>query len=146
MDACTRVVIAYKVGRKATTQMLTQCFKKAMNSRQINPEYTFVFHSDQGAQYTSYAFKNLLRQYDVRQSFSRRGKPTVNAMIESFNSNFKREELYRHTYLSERKFKALISEYIDDCQFRYGKYWDRPIGEQYRIAKRTAEDILLQFV
>ena len=40
----------------------------------------------------------------------------------------------------------LISEYIDDCQFRYGKYWDRPIGELYRIAKRTAEDILLQFV
>ena len=34
-------------------------------------------------------------------------------MIESFNSNFKREELYRHTYLSERKFKALISEYIE---------------------------------
>ena len=34
-------------------------------------------------------------------------------MIESFISNFKREELYRHTYLSERKFKALISEYIE---------------------------------
>ena len=117
MDACTRVIIAYKVGRKATTQMLTQCFKKAMSSRQIKPEQTLVFHSDQGAQYTAYAFKNLLRQYGVKQSFSRRGKPTDNAMIESFNRSFKAEELYRHEYLSDRKFKALISKYIENYNF-----------------------------
>lgn len=114
MDACTRVIIAYKVGRKATTQMLTHCFKKAINSRKINPaDLTLVFHSDQGAQYTSYAFKNLLRQYGVKQSFSRRGKPTDNAMIESFNRSFKTEELYRHEYLSDHKFKAMISKYIE---------------------------------
>ena len=33
-------------------------------------------------------------------------------MMESFNSNFKREELYRHEYLSEKKFRKLIDEYI----------------------------------
>ncbi len=113
MDACTRVIIAYKVGRKATTQMLTQCFKKAINIRKINPDHTLVFHSDQGAQYTSYAFKNLLRQYGIKQSFSRRGKPTDNAMIESFNRSFKTEALYCREIPSERKFKKLISEYIE---------------------------------
>jgi putative transposase len=33
-------------------------------------------------------------------------------MIESFNSSFKREELYRHDYLSVRAFKEKIAEYI----------------------------------
>ena len=97
--------------------MLTQCFKKAISSRQIKSEHTLVFHSDQGAQYTAYVFKNLLRQYGVKQSFSRRGKPTDNAMIESFNRSFKTEELYRHEYLSERKFKSLISKYIENYNF-----------------------------
>ena len=110
MDACTRVIISYKVGKKATTQMLTQCFKNAISIRK--PDQGLVFHSDQGAQYTSYAFKNLLREHGIKQSFSRKAKPTDNAIMESFNSNFKREELYRHEYLSEKKFRKLIEEYI----------------------------------
>ena len=110
MDCCSRRIIAYKVGLKSTTQMLTYCFNNAMALRK--PTQTLVFHSDQGAQYTSYSFKNLLRNLDVIQSFSRRGKPTDNAMIESFNSSFKREELYRHDYLSVRAFKEKIAAYI----------------------------------
>lgn len=32
--------------------------------------------------------------------------------MESFNRNFKQEELYRHDYLSEKKFKDEIAAYI----------------------------------
>ena len=110
IDLCSRMVVAHKVGKKATTQMLTQCFRKAVGTR--TPNGALVFHSDQGSQYTSYTFKNLLRENDVRQSFSRKGKPTDNGEIESFNSSFKREELYRHEYLSEKKFKKAIADYI----------------------------------
>ena len=92
IDLCSRMVVAHKVGKKATTQMLTQCFRKAISSR--TPNGILVFHSDQGSQYTSYTFKNLLRENDVNQSFSRKGKPTDNGEIESFNSSFKREELH----------------------------------------------------
>ena len=110
MDCCSRRILAHKVGLKSTTQMLTYCFNNAMVLRK--PPRPLVFHSDQGAQYTSYSFKNFLKERGVIQSFSRRGKPTDNAMIESFNSSFKREELYRHDYLSVRAFKEKISEYI----------------------------------
>ena len=110
MDCCSRRVLAYKVGLKSTTQMLTYCFNNAMVLRK--PPRPLVFHSDQGAQYTSYSFKNLLKEHGVIQSFSRRGRPTDNAIIESFNSSFKREELYRHDFLSIRAFKEKIAEYI----------------------------------
>lgn len=110
MDCCSRRILAYKVGLKSTAQMLTYCFNNAMALRK--PDLPLVFHSDQGAQFTSFSFKNLLKARGVIQSFSRKGKPTDNAMIESFNSSFKREELYRHDYLSVRAFKEKIAEYI----------------------------------
>lgn len=33
--------------------------------------------------------------------------------MESFNSSFKQEELYRHIYLSVKQFKKAIASYID---------------------------------
>ncbi len=110
MDLCSRRILAYKTGKKATTQMLIQCFHIAFTLR--SPIQNLIFHSDQGSQYTSYSFKNLLKECGVIQSFSRRGKPTDNAVMESFNRNFKLEELYRHEYLSVKKFKAAIDTYV----------------------------------
>ena len=110
MDYCSRRVLAYKVGHKATTQMLTTCFQYAFALRK--PAGKLIFHSGQGCQYTSFAFKSLLKEHGVTQSFSRKGKPTDNAVMESFNRNFKQEELYRHDYLSEKKFKDEIAAYI----------------------------------
>ena len=110
MDQCSRRVIAHKVGQKSTTQMLSYCFNNAMILRKPAPP--LIFHSDQGCQYTSNTFRNLLRANGVIQSFSRRGTPTDNAIIESFNSSFKREELYRHDYQSVREFKERIANYI----------------------------------
>lgn len=110
MDQCSRRVLAYKVGQNSTTQMLTYCFNNAMALR--NPTPPLIFHSDQGCQYTSATFKNLLAKNGVLQSLSRRGTPTDNAIIESFNSSFKREILYRRDFQSVREFKEKISEYI----------------------------------
>lgn len=44
-----------------------------------------------GGQYTSKAFMELLRQYGVRQSFSRVGTPGDNAWSESFFGILKKE-------------------------------------------------------
>ncbi len=110
MDQCSRKVLAYKVGMKATVQMLTYCFNHAITSRK--PSQQLVFHSDQGCQYTSYAFKILLKENNIIQSFSRRGKPTDNPVIESFNSSFKQEALYRRDYQSVKEFKERIAGHI----------------------------------
>lgn len=52
-----------------------------------------VFHSDQGTQYTSTAYRHLLAFYGVTQSFSYPGRPRDNAVAESFFANLKREKL-----------------------------------------------------
>ncbi|MBS6862089.1 MAG: DDE-type integrase/transposase/recombinase, partial [Clostridiales bacterium] len=53
-------------------------------------------HSDQGFQYTSQAYFNLIQQYGITPSMSRRGNPYDNAMAENFFSILKTECIYRH--------------------------------------------------
>ncbi len=48
-----------------------------------------LLHSDQGIQYSSAGYCNLLKEYNVIQSMSRAGTPRDNAVIESFFGRFK---------------------------------------------------------
>ena len=48
-----------------------------------------LLHSDQGVQYSSAGYCNLLKSYNIIQSMSRAGTPRDNAVIESFFGRFK---------------------------------------------------------
>lgn len=111
LDLFSRKVIAHKVSKKNSTQLVTSTFKIAWERR--NPELELLFHSDRGAQYTSHRFRELLRSHDVVQSFSNSGKPHDNAVAESFFASLKKEELYRKDYASEPDFRRSISAYIE---------------------------------
>ena len=94
MDLYSRKIVGYKISPNASTQILTSSFKEAFQDR--NRPEGLLFHSDQGSQYISRAFRGLLASYSVDQSFSRAGTPIDNAVNESFFSNLKREEIYSH--------------------------------------------------
>ena len=111
LDLFSRKVIAHKVSKKNSTQLITSTFKSAWEER--NPEMELLFHSDRGAQYTSHRFQELLRSHAVVQSFSNSGKPHDNAVAESFFASLKKEELYRKDYLSESDFRRSISAYME---------------------------------
>ena len=78
-----------------------------------NAPQSLVFHSDQGVQYTSKAFRKLLRMNKVVQSFSRSRQPHDNAVMESFFASMKREEIYRTQYGSERQFVKSVDDYVE---------------------------------
>lgn len=71
------------------------------------------FHSDQGANYISCEYRNLLKTLKVKQSFSRKANPYDNAVIESFFSNFKREEINHHDYDFFEELQESVKEYMD---------------------------------
>lgn len=72
-----------------------------------------MFHSDQGSQYTSFAFRKLLAKHNISQSFSKKGKPHDSAVAEAFFASLKKEELYRTNYRSESDLKRCISKYME---------------------------------
>ena len=93
-----------------STQLTKRTFKLAYESRQ--PKDNLLFHSDQGANYTSRTFMTYLKQLNVQQSFSRKGTPYDNSVCESFFANMKREELYRRNYKTKTEFFNGVHNYI----------------------------------
>lgn len=110
LDLFSRKVVAYKISKKNSTQLITSTFKMVWEQR--SPKAGLIFHSDRGSQYTSHRFQQLLRECSVIQSFSSSGKPHDNAVAESFFATFKKEELYRKDYTSEADFKRGVDSYI----------------------------------
>lgn len=72
-----------------------------------------MFHSDRGAQYTAFAFRQLLDSLNVVQSFSKKGYPFDNACCECFFKYLKKKKLtgepitlcksYNYPYLNTLK-------------------------------------------
>lgn len=48
--------------------------------------------------YISNDLKELCKEFNITQSFSKKGFPYDNACIESFHSSIKKEEIYRNKY------------------------------------------------
>ena len=110
LDLFARIVVAYRVSLHNSTQLTTATFKQAYTSREIAG--TLMFHSDQGANYTSKTYRKLLHDLGVEQSFSQAGVPYDNSVMESFFKSMKTEELYRTKYHSESEFRKAIDKYI----------------------------------
>ena len=57
--------------------------------------------------------KELCKEFNIIQSFSKKGCPYDNACIESFHSSMKKEEIYRNTYRTFEEANIAIFKYIE---------------------------------
>ncbi|MEA5003945.1 MAG: IS3 family transposase, partial [Christensenella sp.] len=71
-----------------------------------------ILHSDQGFQYTSHGYSNLLKQYSILPSMSMAGTPLDNTPAENFFGTLKTECIYRQKIQSIEQAKELIDEYL----------------------------------
>jgi len=72
-----------------------------------------IFHSDQGSQYTSKKVMEYLSENQIRQSFSRVGKPGDNAWSESFFANLKKEAVHWRHFKTREEARQAIFAYIE---------------------------------
>lgn len=110
LDLFSRKVIAYRTSCKNDLNIALNTFKDAFEER--GQPKNLMFHSDQGAQYLSHPFQDTLKALGVIQSFSDPGTPYDNAVMESFFSTLKREEVYRKLYKNYDELVASIDEYM----------------------------------
>lgn len=110
LDLYSRKAVGYGLSNKNSTQLVKKTFLKAYSAR--NPSTDLIFHSDRGSNFQSETFRTCLAEHGVVQSFSKPYTPHDNAVIESFFSNMKKEELYRTRYPSESAFKKAVDNYI----------------------------------
>lgn len=91
IDLGTRRLVGYAIDKRMTTELISKALRKAYDDEQ--PEPGCIFHSDRGSQYCSRAFQDLLSEYFMQSSMSRRGQCWDNAPAESFWATLKREIL-----------------------------------------------------
>jgi transposase InsO family protein len=109
-DLFDNSIVAYKTGTEQSVRLVLDTIKAAKKKEMVTTE--LQLHSDQGSQYTSTAYFNLIQSYGITPSMSRRGNCYDNAMAENFFSILKTECIYRAKLHSFEQARALIDEYI----------------------------------
>ncbi len=94
-----------------TAELVIDALKMAI-WRRGKPD-ALLHHSDQGSQYTSDAFQDLLSDMGITCSMSRRGECHDNAVMESFYGSMKTEKLYREKYRTRDEARAAVFDYIE---------------------------------
>lgn len=88
-----------------------ECLKELTEKmkEQNNP---LVLHTDQGTVYSSRAFLNAHKNYNIKRSMSRAGTPTDNPIIESLNGWIKEELILDYEYWKYDNLYDLIDNYV----------------------------------
>jgi transposase InsO family protein len=111
LDAFSRRVIGWALGRTLEAELTTTALRMALRERQPGPG--LVHHSDRGVQYASQAYTEMLKQHGATISMSRKGNPYDNAACESFRKTLKHEEVYRNEYRDFQDAHTSISEFLE---------------------------------
>lgn len=111
LDAFSRRVIGWELGRTLEAELAVAALRKALKGRNVAPG--LVHHSDRGVQYASHDYTQLLSEHQIQISMSRRGNPYDNAQAESFMKTLKYEEVYRSDYRDEREARSSIGRFLE---------------------------------
>lgn len=95
IDIYSRRIVGYALGRTLSPELTLAALKMALAARKIDH---LIHHSDQGVQYASSDYTNLLKEHGIRISMSAKGNPYDNAYVESFIKTLKQEEVYLWQY------------------------------------------------
>jgi putative transposase len=94
MDWYSRKVLAFKLSNTLDTDFCLEAVEEAIRRYGL-PE---IFNTDQGAQFTSRAFTDLLEQHQIRISMDGRGRVQDNIFIERLWWTTKYQYLYLHSF------------------------------------------------
>jgi putative transposase len=111
LDAWSRRVVGYAIGRRIDARLAVQALRRAIELRRPLPGC--VFHSDRGSQYASEMHRALLEKRGFVGSMSRRGNPYDNAKAESFMKTLKVEDVYLMEYETFDDVADGVPRFID---------------------------------
>lgn len=112
MDLADRQILGWSLSRgMSASQTSVAAFQQAVTRRA--PAADMLFHSDQGVQYACGEFTQMLNEYKITQSMSRKGNCWDNAPAESFFKTLKYELDMPDRYESYQQARTAIFEFIE---------------------------------
>ena len=94
IDWYSRMIVSWNLSDTLDTGYVIQAVKDAVAAHGTPA----ILNSDQGCQFTSNAYKTLLRELRIRQSMDGKSRWADNVMIERWFRSLKTEEIYLNEY------------------------------------------------
>jgi putative transposase len=111
LDLYSRRVVGWSMQASMTSRLVADALMMAVWRR--GKPVALLHHSDQGSQYTSAHFQDLLRTQGIQCSMSRAGEVWDNSAMESFFSTLKTERVARKVYRTRDEIRADVFDYIE---------------------------------
>jgi putative transposase len=109
MDWYSRRILSWRLSNSLDSSFCVDALEEALYHYD-KPE---IFNTDQGSQYTSDAFTDVLKANDIRISMDGKGAWRDNVFVERLWRSVKYEEVYLNAYESMHHAKTRLSNWID---------------------------------
>ena len=108
MDWHSRKVLSWRLSNTMDVDFCTNALEEAL-AKYGRPD---IFNTDQGSQFTSFAFTNVLRENGIRISMDGRGRWLDNVFIERLWRSLKYECVYLNAFETGSEARAGIGRWI----------------------------------
>lgn len=109
MDWHSRKVLSWRLSNTMETDFCVAALEEAL-AKYGTPD---IFNTDQGSQFTSFAFTNVLRDNEIRISMDGRGRWLDNVFIERLWRSLKYENVYLNAYETGSEARTGIGRWIN---------------------------------
>jgi len=140
MDWVSRKVLAWRLSNTLDTSFCTEALEEAL-SLYGAPQ---IFNTDQGSQFTSDDFTNILKKHDIKISMDGQGRWRDNVFIERLWKSVKYEDVYLKAYNSIAEVRRGLTTWFDryNTQRRHQGLDDRTPDEVYWSTLPGARDAM----
>lgn len=111
MDLASRRIVGWSMSQRMKTDLVCQALQSAYWQRKPPPG--LIMHTDRGSQYASARHRQLLQDFRMTPSMSRKSNCWDNAPMESFFKTLKVEQVYQMRYATRNQAKTDIVNWIE---------------------------------
>jgi putative transposase len=108
LDIYSRKVHFWKVSNSMDSRFCEEALQEALSSYGVSA----IFNTDQGSQFTSNTFTQILHEHHVRISMDGRGRWRDNVYIERFLRAVKYEDIFQHGHENLGSLKRCLRSYF----------------------------------
>ena len=109
IDWYSRMIVGWKLSDTLETAPVLDVVREAVERHGVPA----IINSDQGSQFTSDDYKELLKSLHIRQSMDGKSRWADNIMIERWFRSLKTEKIYIEEYTTERELRVCIAAFIN---------------------------------
>jgi len=112
IDLYSRHVVGWSLQETMTRGIVIDALRMAWFKRHPDKQNGLIFHSDRGSQYASNDFRDVLKEYGITSSMSRKGDCWDNACSETLFGSLKVERLHGQRFKTRRQAKDEIMAWL----------------------------------